>query len=626
MVTSSRTFRRSRAASSAWGPSAWCSSEAETNLTVTGAVVQPQPNYGGIWAAGSGEQVIRQRYSRDAFVAEYEAQYNRNFRLKSMAINLNNGFLEYSGAFVPGTAGQVLRLSRTQDQLLADYDEWWNKGYRLAELKSYVSNGVIYYNGIWNPNTSGQYLRLNRTQAQFLDEYNTLWGEGFRLISISTDVVNGSLRYHGVWNPSTVNQALRHGRSRAAFLADTQTLANSGFRLVVADSYTVNNDTFYDAVYNPGTAAQQYSVADNQTDFVNKHNAHVSAGRRLQSFISDQVEGVALDLFASHLQSQFNGKMVGMAATIAAGARTKVVTLGQRRTAVDTAQPASADARMNLASVSKTITAAGVLHALRAKGLSPETSIGTYLPANWTRGANVNTITFRQLFTHTSGFRDPDTLTYADLKAHVAAGVRTADQVPAYRNTNYALFRVILPYLVGFNPSGISEAGMPVALSNAFMSYMNTNVFARAGIATVSLVPSGSTRTLCYPFPAGSTRGIDYGDWTDAGGGAGYQLSSNEVAKFLVKLREGAIIPQNWITTMNNGLLGWQSLNPSDNGGYYVHGGYFPPQPGELNTLAINFKSGVQLAVQINSGVQSGLDVLGTIVTGYNNAWVPVPQ
>src|SRR3712207_8114447 len=31
-----------------------------------------------------------------------------------------------------------------------------------------------------------------------------------------------------------------------------------------------------------------------------------------------------------------------------------------------------------------------------------------YLPSGWTRGPNVNTITFQELLTHTSGFRHSD--------------------------------------------------------------------------------------------------------------------------------------------------------------------------------------------------------------------------
>jgi|GEM_PF-979625 len=600
--------------------------EATEPLTVTGAVVSHLPTYSGIWADGGASQFLRQRYARTAFQNEWQAQYNLNFRLKSMAINAPNGIVEFSGVWTAGSAGQALRLGRTYEQFIADYDEWWNKGYRLAELKTYVANGVLYYNGIWNPSTSGQYLRLGRTKAQFLTELETRYAEGYRLISIASDLVNGVVYYHGVWNPSTVRQSLYLTKNRAEFTSNTATLAGLGYRLVVADTYTVNNETFYDAVYNQSTVSQDVTLGDGQAAFVSQFNTHVTAGRRLQSFISDQVEGLSLDLFATDLQNKFNGKMVGMAATIAANAQSKAATVGQRRTATDTAQPASADSRVNVASVSKTITAAGVLHALRARGLTPDTRIGAYLPSNWTRGVNVDNITFRRLFTHTSGFREPDTLTYQDLKAHVAAGVRTVDQVPAYRNTNYALFRVILPYLAGFDRTGISEANMPAALSNAFMSYMNANVFTPSGIAPIGLIPSGSTRTLCYPFPAGSTPGIDYGDFTDLAGGAGYQLSSNQLAKFLVALDGGAILPQSWISTMDEGLLGWQSFNSSRHGGYRVHGGYFPPQPGELNSLVLNFASGVQFALEINSGVQKGLDVLGSIVTGYNNSWVPVAQ
>ena len=63
-------------------------------------------------------------------------------------------------------------------------------------------------------------------------------------------------------------------------------------------------------------------------------------------------------------------------------------------TPADAAKGWSEDTRMHLASVSKFLTAAGTVHLLDTKGLSYDTPIIDYLPAHWTKGANINKITF----------------------------------------------------------------------------------------------------------------------------------------------------------------------------------------------------------------------------------------
>lgn len=129
---------------------------------------------------------------------------------------------------------------------------------------------------------------------------------------------------------------------------------------------------------------------------------------------------------------------------------------GQAHTATDPPTTAmTEDLSSNVASVTKTITAVAVLKLLAAKGVSVTSPIYPYLPSSWTLGPNVKTITFAELLTHTSGIREnfsPNTdTTYANLQSLIQQGIQLSDKVYSYQNANFALFRIIIPYLNGFN-------------------------------------------------------------------------------------------------------------------------------------------------------------------------------
>lgn len=42
---------------------------------------------------------------------------------------------------------------------------------------------------------------------------------------------------------------------------------------------------------------------------------------------------------------------------------------------------------------------------------------------------------------------------------------------------------------------------------------------------------------------------MTFGDWTKTGGGAGLHLSTDDLATFLVKLMDGALLSSGWVTS-----------------------------------------------------------------------------
>jgi len=146
---------------------------------------------------------------------------------------------------------------------------------------------------------------------------------------------------------------------------------------------------------------------------------------------------------SANIANTLNNKVVGYVA-IVGGIPSAFG--GQARTAAD--PPAFAmlpDLQTNLASVSKTLTTVRVLQSLKANGLTIDSKIAPFLYSDWVQGPNIGKLTFRDMLTHRSGFRQDcggNKTTFAALKAQIATGVTTANMaVPSYNNCNFAIFR-----------------------------------------------------------------------------------------------------------------------------------------------------------------------------------------
>ena len=282
--------------------------------------------------------------------------------------------------------------------------------------------------------------------------------------------------------------------------------------------------------------------------------------------------------WGQRIDSTINGQAVGYAYIIINnGLQMATNAYGKARTSSDAPETAmTVDLRSDAASVTKTMTAVAALKLLAAKNVSVTSAIGSYLPPGWTLGTGVSSITFAELLTHTSGIRDtlnPDT-SYANLKATMAQDIVPANKVPKYQNANFALFRVLIRYLNGASDAGVQD--LAAATDQGYLDYMNS---VYAPDIKITCKP-GVKPVLSYPYPAGSTNGTDWGDWTDLCGGGGLQLSVTEMGIFMAHLMTGSYLPKtsnnpNEVTLpqMVSNRYGWDYNLPSTYGTCVVKNG-----------------------------------------------------
>ena len=237
-----------------------------------------------------------------------------------------------------------------------------------------------------------------------------------------------------------------------------------------------------------------------------------------------------LKKFSTELDAQLSGKVAGYVSMI--GPLPVVTTYGVARTSAD--PPALAEdttSRINVASVSKILTTIGALQSIARHNLTLDTAILPYLPPDWTKGAGVGAVTFRELLTHSAGFQAPVNVDNAGLQQLIATDIDPTYKASCqglghgcYNNLNFAIFRVLLAYMEGFSDPG--PALRSSVIDAFYIQYMRQNVFMPLGISTDCKPVPGSNPKLSYHFPlVAGEHGNDWGDNTSICGRTGRSLS-----------------------------------------------------------------------------------------------------
>lgn len=343
---------------------------------------------------------------------------------------------------------------------------------------------------------------------------------------------------------------------------------------------------------------------------------------------------LALPKFADALEKRLNGQTVGYQFVVSYRDGQPIARAGGlSRRPPDGVRKMTVDERYNIASVSKTITAVAALKLLDAKKISVDEPIHPYLPPSWSPGPNVKSITFRDLLTHRSGIVCDTLESYELIGDCLEKGVSLADkQKRLYNNNNYALFRILIPRINGFNgvipyPKGVKPPPQNLGLnySKMYMGYVQQNVFAPAGLSGIECKP-GPEPGLCYQRPGPVLEGEDFGDQTETNASRGWNMSSRQLSMFLRTLfYTDKIVPQSTVRRMRAEGLG---LDTERTPGFFsiaYHGGFFPGKRadgslwngGELGAGIFAFSNGVNVSLIMNSQLGANLnsrDVIGEVM------------
>jgi CubicO group peptidase (beta-lactamase class C family) len=327
-----------------------------------------------------------------------------------------------------------------------------------------------------------------------------------------------------------------------------------------------------------------------------------------------------LSAFSNKLDARLKNKSVGYAfAVVDQSGNVAGGGGGEARRAPDgNPRKMTMDDKLNIASVSKTITAAAVMKLLNQKRISVDAQVHPYLPLNWTLGANVKALTFRELLTHRSGLRCPKEVTYLNLRECLAAGINPAlKSQQVYNNSNFALFRMIIPRLSGFDGGNTADNAIGNSIasgtySGLYAEYIRKNILAPAGLTGIDLKPVATNPALCYQFPTPKVAGESFGDMTETSASRGWNMSARQIALFFHALFDTEkIVPAHVSKKMKDDQLGiWRDMSLGTISAY-EHGGFYPgaQNKGELNSYGVTFSNGVTVAVIVNSQFGPGQSI-----------------
>lgn len=323
-----------------------------------------------------------------------------------------------------------------------------------------------------------------------------------------------------------------------------------------------------------------------------------------------------IDLFEEKIVDALSGETLGFCYVISLdGTLVHSGALGKRIAGLDGNVASSLNEPIYCASISKAFTAVAALQIIEEKGLTINTKIANYLPTVWDPGPNIADLSFKDLLQHRSGFRNYN-FNYQGLKDLIEAGINVSDKVYDYENTNFGLFRIMIPIMNGDVDKNLTdETELDEQTSESYFNYLRDNLFVPIGIPAnaVSLKPKATDPTLYYNFPNfANTRGWGIGDRTLLSGGGGWYIAPVHVAQFFAFLRfTNDVLSPDMRQAMDDNFLGWDQGTSTSSANAY---GIYHAKNGALSNNSddesvnqgvrntfMNFPNGVQALVMINS-------------------------
>jgi CubicO group peptidase (beta-lactamase class C family) len=536
----------------------------------------------GAWQPNAGGSYLWRSDNLRDFADKFR-ELKGTYEIASLDIHPSGGTYFVTGAWLSGTAEEDLVLELSWDDFIAERDRRAAQGWRLTRIQAYPSAGPDLYTGAFrkgdSPLQEGDHALLAvRDWKAFYDYYRAHEGT-LRLVDFQVYDAQGERTYIGVWLREPGPQELDAGLDWGSFNGRWEELKRKGYllkRLVAYPSGVVVPEPDWSGF--------------------------------IKDALSPRATGYAFAV-ARH------GKLVTSGAS------------GFARTQADApSTPWTTRTRINLASVSKPLTAVAVLKVLDSKKIGVDEPFYPFLAKTFPQaGDKVNTVSIRNLLTMKSGMEVGPDLLFEDFGGDVdkymenylkKALVGTPGETYAYSNTNFTILQILIEQLSG----------------DRYAHYVTREVVDRMGI--------DSRVFNLDPDPVAAAT-LSYGDGTDprhgyfwktipALGAAGWVSSAEELLKLLMGVRDGAVLSPDMGFAMLNDLLGWDVYDGTF-GPYFYHNGDLATGGTDiqgLNTGIVHFTDGYDALLLLNSWAPvdaDQFDVIKLLIRAFQDRGTAAP-
>lgn len=346
--------------------------------------------------------------------------------------------------------------------------------------------------------------------------------------------------------------------------------------------------------------------------------------------------GFNMDKFEQNIRNTYGPNTVGFSYAIAAGENiVRHGAMGKALTGTDGNVNYTSETRQEIFSVTKFMTTIAAARLLQQRGKTMDEPIWAYIPPSWTKHASYNTLTFRQMLSHNSGFPMEDR-GYDSLKLMLTKP--QGNKAYNYNNANFALCRILLPFLKynGGMMNQIAPGELEEVCAEEFRKIMREQVLQPAGLAFWEKIDFKDWNHLNQnPFPYTryyllsdmSVGSVENTDDVLIAGSRGLVLSAYEVVQVMIAFEKGLLVPASTRQMMKEqgcGFDGVGGLSGAKGKYFWKNGGgtYSRGQGGE--TIIMIFPNSIMVSVHGNSNFNPNDQWVGSpskIAKAYDDAW-----
>lgn len=557
----------------------------------------------------------------------------------------------YYGILQPGSAQAVVSPPvRGWDNFLALFHAQTQNGMVLVSADEYLDGDDSVFVATFTPwSGQGNFLLRGFDWQALMNEIAHRFPKiPIVDISVRPAVGGNAFMVVGLGTQST-KQTIVTAPSYSAFYPQWQQLSENGNRLTAVAEYNTDGDTAFIGVFQPGTAGYGLWLTPDLSTFQGYYEKAQSDGQGLvDMIIMDALNGVRWyigvslagaggTLIGPSNWATFSAAVAGSHGVVSAGVvpglpqpdwqsvfanalgnaegyayavaqfGTTVASgaVGYTRSQNDPPQTSwTTNSLVNIASVSKPVTAVATLQWLKLNGISLDTPFYSYLSSHVKAfGDGVEEVTFRNLLQMRSGLVENKTLYTDDFWLFVQNYLAQARQKPIgtyeYSNTNFTILQAVLE-----------------AQTGSYTTWVTSNVFSQLGLGSSQFTPTAlpsDEATLIYTGNTDPNPGTYWSTMQCVGPG-GWIATANGLLGLLVGLRNNVLLTAAETQMMFEQSLGWYTINGLY-GSYFHHNGGLNSTTGtKLRTGIVHFSNGYDAVLLVNSPVD---DIIGLMVNAF---------
>ncbi len=525
--------------------------------------------------------------------AQYQAEFNnlgaKGYRVTSLSGYTKNGIELYAAIWnkVEGPAWSA-KHGLSSEQYQIDFNDKVKNGYKLVCLSGYAVANKAKFAAVWDKGQAGAWkARHNMNAADYQKAFDDYGKEGYQLQQVSGYVIDGTEYFAAFWEKKSEDILARHNLTGTEYQKVFNEYTRKGYHLKCISGYQKGRTDLYAAIWQksnyPVWAANHgLSEVNYQHTFDNMYyqgytpvfvNAFASSGVANYNaiWVNTSIKLVDLNILDAAAKNYMSTQDVeGLSYAVTKDGRL-VFAKSYGYADKATNELLSPNHSMRIMSVSKSVTAAGIMKLLEQNKITmdqrvfgPKSILGSKYPTPEDK-IKLNEITISQLLHHTSGLRTCNgeaefwnkDKTYDDTMKMLLKSKDLLKFDPntqnSYSNTGYFILACVIQEISG----------------QSYETFIRSNVLIPAGVGTGMYVglASGEVKSNESHYTPETKENLQL--WAGFGGWVARPI---DLVKYLGKV-DGSNTPPDIITKPTHDILTQDTaLSPNYGCGWIISG------------------------------------------------------